>query len=57
MTTTLTKKINMTIYNIFWKSNSKDTICFQNPKIKSMAQRAQNNEFVDNRLETKLSMS
>jgi len=38
-------------------ANCKDTIWSQSPKEKPMAQRAQNNEFVDSGFETKLSMS
>ena len=43
--------------NIIPIHTCKDTICSQSPKEISMAQRAQNNKFVESGLETELSIS
>ena len=40
-----------------WHDDCKDTICSQSPNRWSMAQRAQNNEFVESGFETEFSMS
>ena len=43
--------------NIIPIHTCKDTICFQSPKKRSMAQRAQNNKIVESEFEIELSMS